>query len=375
MTVEIGWKTGFEIELTAPPGRTRMDLANALALKSGGSVEHFFHPQSEPSKVPGRPTFENLTQGFQLFDSSGQWVASFVDDLTLQADFRKQTPSQPGWYRIIADESRLLRLVIRHCDPTSPVDMVLDPLADLFGTKVLPHESGMYRVVDDSGASVAICAPLPGERERPCEIVTAPITSGHHHKLSQLLDEAIAQDFAIPVEGATHIHFDASPLCSAPAIAKLVSIFEKFSAELKSLIEVNRQCVRLGAWPDALRDATGSKKFQALNWPEAKQVLSKLELSKFCDFNLLNIATGNEQKHTFEIRILPSMMDSNRIVEAAALFEGLLGWCIDPTMSPARIPNSLSLLLDSAPVTRTMKKHWQRKIAIKSRITTTTDIW
>lgn len=375
MTAEIKWKTGFEIELAAPRGRTRKDLADVLALQSGGTVQRIFHPQLEPSKVPGRPTFENLTPGFRLVDTSGQWVASFVDDLTLQADFAKQTPSRPGWYRIIADEARLLRLVIRHCDPASSIDKVLDPLAALFGTRVLAHDSGMYRVVDDRGVSVAICAPLPGERERPCEIVTAPISSGHYEKLSQLLDEANAQDFAIPVEGATHIHFDASPLCSAPAIAKLVSIFEKFSAELKSLIEVNRQCVRLGAWPDALRDATGSKKFQALNWPEAKQVLSKLELSKFCDFNLLNIATGNGQKHTFEIRILPSTMDSNRIVEATALFEGLLGWCIDPTTSPARIPNSLSLLLDSAPVTRTMKKHWQRKIAIKSRITTTTDIW
>lgn len=375
MTAEIKWKTGFEIELAAPRGRTRKDLADVLALQSGGTVQRIFHSQSEPSKVPGRPTFENLTPGFQLFDSSGQWVASFVDDLTLQADFDKQTPSQPGWYRIIADEARLLRLVIRHCDPASSIDNVLEPLADLFGTKLLSHDSGMFRVVDDRGVSVAICAPLPGERERPCEIVTAPISSGHCEKLSQLLDEANAQDFTIPNEGATHIHFDATTLCSAICIAKLVFVFEKFGEDLKRLVEVNGRCVRLGAWPESLSELTSSEKFQSLDWPEARQELSKLSLSKYCDFNLLNIATGNDLKHTFEVRILPSMMDSTKIVEAAALFEGLLDWCIDPTTSPARIPNSLSLLLDSAPVTRTMKKHWQRKIAIESRITTTKDIW
>lgn len=197
MIVEVNWKTGFEIELVAPQGRSRDNIAHVLARKNRGTVRRFFHPQSEPSKVSGHPTFENLTQGFELLNSSGDPVACFVDDLTLQADFKKQIASQLGWYRIIADEARLLRLVMRHCDPEASADIVLGPLADLFGTKVLPHESGIFRVVDDRGVSVAICAPLPGERERPCEIVTAPMATGHHEKLSELLDEAIAQGFTI----------------------------------------------------------------------------------------------------------------------------------------------------------------------------------
>jgi len=180
MVIEVNWKTGFEIELMAPIGKSREDLARALADKQQGAVQRFFHPQSEPSKVPGRPTFENLTLGFHLLDAYGQNVASFVDDLTLQADFNRQRAPRPGWYRIIADDARLLRLVIRHCDAALPAGAVLAPLSGLFGTEPLSHESGMYRVEDDRGVSVAICAPLPGERERPCEIVTAPIVTGHH---------------------------------------------------------------------------------------------------------------------------------------------------------------------------------------------------
>ena len=63
----------------------------------------------------------------------------------------------------------------RHCDPDAEGDRALEPLAALFGTEAQRHEAGMVRVVDERGRSVAIDAPLPGERERPCEIVTAPI--------------------------------------------------------------------------------------------------------------------------------------------------------------------------------------------------------
>src|SRR5438046_853017 len=44
------WKKGFEIELMAPPGHSREDLARIVAGKKKGSVQRFFHPQAEPSK-------------------------------------------------------------------------------------------------------------------------------------------------------------------------------------------------------------------------------------------------------------------------------------------------------------------------------------
>ncbi|AMO72088.1 amidoligase family protein [Sphingorhabdus sp. M41] len=371
MVIELNWKTGFEIELTAPVGKSREDLARALAQKHSGSVQRFFHPQSEPSKVPGQPTFENLTLGFHWLDTDGQKIASFVDDLTLQADFNKRQAPKPCWYRIIADDARLLRLVVRHCEAASSSDKVLEPLADLFGTELLPHESGMSRVMDDRGASVAICAPLPGERERPCEIVTAPIMAGHQEKLSQLLDEAVAQKFAVPVEGATHVHFDATPLLSAPVIAKLVSLFAKFGAELKQLVGVNTDCVRLGAWPNSLVKLTASEKFQTLGWPEAREAMAGLALSKYCDYNLLNIANENKLKHTFEVRVLPSTLDATQILQATSLFEALLAWCCVTASQSESLPDTLAMLINQAPGSKSTSSHWQRQIAARNKLVIT----
>ena len=76
--VRLPWKTGFEIELLAPPGISREDIAQAVAKRIGGSAGRFFHPQSEPSKVPGHPVFENLTLGFRVLADDGQPYASFV---------------------------------------------------------------------------------------------------------------------------------------------------------------------------------------------------------------------------------------------------------------------------------------------------------
>jgi hypothetical protein len=52
--------------------------------------------------------------------------------------------------------------------------------------------------------------------------VTAPIEKDHARVLSPLLDDARALGFFVPVEAATHVHFDAAPLCSASAVAALV---------------------------------------------------------------------------------------------------------------------------------------------------------
>ena len=199
VAARIKWKTGFEIELMAPPGVSRRDLADRVARRLRGEVRRFFHPQSEPSKVPGHPVFENLTLGFEVVDRVGARLAAFVDDLTLQLDLDRARAPLVGWYRVLADDPRLLRLAVRHCDPAADGAVVLDPLAALFGTEAVPHESGMVRIMDDRGASVAICAPLPGERERPCEIVTAPIECDHARVLGDLLAEARTLGFVVPI--------------------------------------------------------------------------------------------------------------------------------------------------------------------------------
>lgn len=259
----LNWKIGFEIELVAPPGVTRQDLARQVAKARGASVHTFFHPQSELSEVPGKPVFENLTPGFAVVAPDGAPFAAFVDDLTLQADLRHNAPPVAGWYRIVADDPRLLRLVMRHCDPSAQLDYVLEPLASLFGTEQQPHESGMMRVTDDRGVSVAICAPLPGERERTCEIITAPIEEDHGAVLSELLSHARSIGFTVPREGATHLHFDADRLCSAPVIARLVQLFDAHRDALRTLVGVNTNAV-VGRDDSARCRANRRGKFRSL---------------------------------------------------------------------------------------------------------------
>lgn len=359
----ISWKVGFEIELLAPAGRTRADLADRVARRGRGRVRRFFHQQAEPSKAPGLPVFENLTLGFEAIDSVGQRIAAFVDDLTLQRDLNRIAAPRAGWYRIVADDARLLRLVERHCDASAPLETVLLPLAALFGAAPQVHPSGMIRIVDDRGASVAIGAPMPGERERPCEIVTAPLESDHEAILESLLEDARSEAFSVPIEGATHIHFDADALLSAPTLSRLVDTLWTHGNALRHLLGANPNCVRLGRWPEALPALVRTDLFRSMDWPAALAALTNVGLTKYCDFNLLNIVANNRAKHTFEVRILPAHLTAAPIVEATALFEALLRWCCEPRNEGKCAPATLPHLIQVLPIAADARRLWLERAA------------
>lgn len=352
----LSWKAGFEIELLMPRGRSRRDLAERVARRQGGSVVRFFHPQSEPSEVKGRPTFENLTAGFEARDSQGRATARFVDDLTLQADLDRKARPKGGWYRIVSDDGRLLRLLMRQCDPDAALESVLQPIAALFGTFVETHPSGMMKVSDERGISVAIAAPLPGERERTCEIVTPPLERDHERRLAEVLAAAREEGCSLPREGALHIHFDAGPLTSAPVVAAVVRLFSAHGEALKRLVGTNPNCIRLGNWPEALLPLVSTAGFQALDWPAARQALTGVGLSKYCDFNLLNLASANAAKHTLEVRILATSMDAEAIVDAAELFAAILERCSKIPSEAA--PADLADLLASLPLHERLRRRW-----------------
>ena len=332
---------GVEIELLAPPGRSRQDLAVAIADHYGAKARRVFHPQGEPSKVPGTPVFENLTLGFVVEDASGNLLAQCVDDLTLQDDLDRQRPPREGWYRIVSDDARLLRLTMRHADPTAPLRTVLSPIAALFGSTVEEGEGGMVRVADEAGLPIAIGAPLPGERERPCELITPPIETDHLERLETLLGLARALGFRAPAEGAIHLHFDAAPLCRAATVANLVSLLGIHGESLKHRLGTNPRCRRLGPWPQALFDLIGAPAFSSLPWEDARDQLAQLELTKYCDFNLRNLVHPIPDKHTLEVRILPVWMEAQKIVEAAALFAAILHWARDGDGKPKPVPADL----------------------------------
>lgn len=357
---DIGWKIGVEIELLAPRGSSRETLARRVAERIGGTATRIFHPESELSAVPGQPIFANLTLGYRVDDPQGNWAASFVDDLTLQADLDKGRAPQPGWYRIVADDMRFLRLAGRHCDAEQPLDAVLAPFSALFGTEPEAHPGGMYRVQDPSGASLAIGAPLPGERERPCEIVTAPMDRDQAEILEALLDDARALGFVAPKEGATHIHFDAAPLKSASFVARFVRLMRLHRDGLRKLVGVNPNCIRLGDWPLELDRLVFSQTFADADWTTAKAALSEIELTKYCDFNLCNMLSESEEKQTLEVRILPTMFDGEEIALVAALFAGILRLALD---EEGPIPETMVGVLASPYFLSETSEYWKLRLS------------
>lgn len=61
-----------------------------------------------------------------------------------------------------------------------------------------------------------------------------------------------------------------------------------------------------------------------MSWPQARNVLQNLELTKFCDFNLRNMIHHWKQRNTIEVRILPVSLDYQEIMGWTSLFEAIL---------------------------------------------------
>ena len=320
----MNWPIGVEVELLAPVGLTRKDLAEHTARKLSGHVRPFWHPQVEPSKVPGMHIFHNLTPGFHIVNAQEERIASYVGDLTIVDELDKTHPAKEGWYRILTDDVRLLGLIGRQalCESSHLLD-ILRPVADLFGAE-LQEEEDVVRVEDRNRLPVALGTSMPGERERVTEIVSGILRDNHKERLEELLAPAQDLGFLIPLQAATHIHFDAAPLQNTRAFANLVELLHRYRAPLRELFKTNRHCLRLGPWPEDLLLLTRSDDFHELTWPEAVLCLKQVGLTKYCDFNLRNMVFELPGKNTFEVRILPGLFEADPIVEAANLIEQLM---------------------------------------------------
>jgi len=338
--------------------------AAAVAAEHGGSVGIILHQDSEPSAVPGQALFYNLTPGFEALDGDSDLILRCVDDLTLQHDLNRQARPRPGWWRILSDDERLLRLIALHTDPTLPLPEALAKLAPMFHGSLLGAPGGVYRLLDSAGAPLALAAPLPGERERPCELITPPLSADHAARIEVLLSKARDLGFSIPLEGATHIHFDAEGLCSAPVIANLVNLLWAWGPRLRQLCATPPHFRRVGGWPKELHECVNQPDFRSLPWPEAQARLRALEPSKYCDFNLKNIAYGRADRLTFEARIFPAYTDTQPVIAAAALFEGVLRQCSGPAVIGATEPTAWQTqevidLLERLPLDAEARSHWK----------------
>ncbi|WP_436529296.1 amidoligase family protein [Actinoplanes sp. HUAS TT8] len=330
MTPRLRRRTGFEIELMAPPGVSRRTLAMDLAGRCGGSVRPVWHHDSEPSLVPGLGRFLHLTQGFEVLRPDGTQLCTLVDDITLTAGLDPKTPPIPGWFRVLTDDSRLLRLIARHSDPGGTIGTALDGVAELWGRKVRRHGT-IFQLNDAADATIALASPLGGERERPCEIVTPPLTENHGEALEELLGPARDLGFTVPYEAAVHLHVDGGPFRAPHALANLVRLFAYWREPLRAVLRTNPACRRLAPLPGPLVDAVKG----ICSYGDLQAAAASGELTKYFDVNLTQLLTTTPVRDTVEIRILPGAITAGPIVDQAALVELLLDRCLDPTPIPA----------------------------------------
>jgi hypothetical protein len=332
-TTSLRSRVGFEVELVTPRDCTREDLANDIAAGVGGSVRAIWHRDSEPSAVPGMGAFRHLTRGFDVVDADGEHVCKVVDDVTIVADLDVRAAPLPGWLRIVTDDPRLLTLLARTCDPTAPIEDVLTPVGRLFGTGTTGSDSGIRKVVDPEGGTVAMAAPLPGERHRPAEIITSPLVADHGAALDRLLRPARDLGCRVPVEAAVHMHLDAQPFRSPRALANLVELFSAWRDALWALLGTNRNCRRLAAPPQPLVDQVPLLRRMS-TWDEALTAAKAANVTKYSDLNLVHLLTAPTVKDTLEVRVLPGSVDTDEIMSLAAMVESLLDRCREDPWLP-----------------------------------------
>jgi hypothetical protein len=335
-------RIGFEVELMAPAGLSRRSLAEELASRRGGRVRPVWHHDSEPSLVPGLGQFLHLTQGFEVRRADGSPLCTLVDDVTLVAGLDPRAAPAPGWFRVLSDDPRLLRLLATHSDPGGTVSTALDGPARLWGTPV-EQIGGVFRLDDPGGATIALAAPQGGERERPCEVITPPLSSDHRAALDELLAPARDLGFTVPAEAAVHLHVDGGPFRQPRALANLVLLFAHWREPLHAIFHTNPACRRLAALPAPLVAAADA----GANAVALRHAADDGKLSKFFDINLTQVLTDAPLRDTVEIRILPGSIDADEIVHQAALVELLLDRCLeekpfpDPPADPAAAVDGL----------------------------------
>jgi hypothetical protein len=322
MNTELRRRIGFELELLAPKGSSRRALADELAARCGGSVHPVWHVDSEPVPVEslgGR--FIHLTQGFEVRRASGEVLCTLVDDITITADLDRSAPALPGWHRLLTDDLRFAWLLERHCDPAARLATVLGPVAALWEAEV--EQVGSVLRLDARGATIALAAPMGGERERPCEIVSPPISEGHADALEELLRPARDLGFTVPREAAVHLHLDGKPFREPAALANVVRLFAHWREPLRERLGTNPECRRLQPLPAELVAAADGEP----TYDELRDAANRSRLTKFYDVNLTQLLKDDPIRDTLEVRILPGAITADEVVTRAAMIEALLDRC------------------------------------------------
>lgn len=331
-------RTGFELELLAPPGRSRADLAHNLAKEFQGRVEHGFKFHGGGHHTDGRKICK-LSPAWRVIDDLGQVLCTLVDDVTISAQLDRRAPPASTLYRLITDDVRLASWIERRCwGPDREPEQALEALCVEFAAQVgEPGRHGVKRpdqraVVDPHGQILCVVAELEIDRQRVCELVTSPLRRNQRHDLlARLLRCAQAQDFAIPAEAALHLHLDGEPWRDTETLCRLLHYAMRSRDSLHETFETNPRCRRLRPLADELQ-ALVEETWQHLQArapaPPFEDFAAEIRdagLDKFVDINVQGVVLPFPRQPTLELRFLSMSFELERIEAQLEQCEQLLG--------------------------------------------------
>ncbi|MDP2271805.1 MAG: amidoligase family protein [Archangium sp.] len=291
---------GLELELLAPAGKTRFDLARALAKQAGGALRLSFKYHGQGVLPDGRPDC-HLTPAARVL-VRGKWFASVVDDPTIVDDLAR-TPEFMRAAR--TDDVRLAAWIERSCPGH------FRPLQKTFAAT--EDEAGF---VDPWGQPLVRWHHVSAERARVCEVVLRPLGQKElAPTLRRVMKLATSLGFTVPAEAAVHAHFDAAPFRSTASLRRLVLAWSKERAVYLSRLKPNPRCRKLGPFPpDVVRVATEATDELPFETLAAGLLLAGLH--RAVDLNLLGLVERFPKQPTIEVRCLPGSLDPEATLQA-----------------------------------------------------------
>lgn len=310
--------------MLAPSGATRRDLAVELAAAVGGRVVDGWHLDSEPSAHRDLEVFLHLTPSFDVLDAADEPFVRLVDDVTIIDDLDRAAPAPDGWHRVLSDDARFLRML----EPLLPsVGAPGEPAAaaaERLGL-LLEDKGDALRLHDRADASVALITGVRADRQRVAECISPPLDDGPEPWFGRVAEAATAVGCTVPVEAATHLHYDAGPFRAAPVVQRLVWAFAEDHEAIRARFGTNTRCRRTGALSSSLVEVVDAAGFAELPWPEAAEKLRAVDgLTKYADVNLLHLVAERPRIDTVEFRMLPGTLDPEAFAVLCAGVDALV---------------------------------------------------
>lgn len=315
--------TGVELELIAPEGRSRRDLAERLA----GSPERlqyglkFYHLGDFDER--GRPV-SRLTPAYRVLDGEGVPWLTLVDDPTLRGGLPEGTEPFPG-NTFRTDDVRIAKWIERHCwSDSDDTASIFARLAETFEGRWLDDEGVPVALVDRYGHALVRRMLGPLSAPRACELVTRPLSRDERVEALEVMLRA-ARELGFTPFGACglHLHFDAAPWRSTPRLTALIRDVHRDTAAYRRDPLAHPGSKFLGPFPDKVlriaHEAPADLPFDVL-----ASALSMAGTIKHLDVNLLGAIETTPVQPTLEIRCLRATIEMEELLGAVDRWERFL---------------------------------------------------